>query len=155
MGTGVSASVATIPRSERFIITKYVLYYVTMSDEIVLSEIRETNWGEEAVLQSPFEAKDFIKVLPWKRCDEELQEYGSLREAAKGGPGEINDAALEAVEAYQKSHGFSDDFSTHSEWKDDLDAWVIDVDAFDEARHFWEYCGFDVSVSPHIDEDVL
>lgn len=123
--------------------------------EIVLTDIQETQWDEEAVLDSPFEAKDFIKVLPWKTYGEEIDEYGSLREKARERDMGIDDAALDAVEAYQEAEGFSDDFATHVSWDGQINKWTIDADAFEEARRFWEFAGFKVSVSPNVNTDAL
>lgn len=123
-----------------------------MSEEIELTDVQETEWDEEAVLESPFEAKDFIKVLPWKEYQEEVAEYGSLRAKSNARDSGISDAALDAVEAYNNGagDGFPDDFSTHVGWDADLNKWTIDADAFDEARKFWEFCGFDVTVADHV-----
>lgn len=118
--------------------------------EIVLTDIQETEWDEEAVLDSPFEAKDFIKVLPWKTYAEEVEEYGSLREKDKARDMGLADAALDAAEAYEEAHGFPDDFSTHVSWDNAASKWTIDADAFEEAREFWEFAGFEVSVSPGV-----
>lgn len=121
--------------------------------EIVLTEIQETEWDEEAVLDSPFEAKDFIKVLPWDEYGEEVAEYGSLREKMRERNDKWTDqmaAAADAVEAYDEAEGFSDDFSTHVSWDADLNKWTIDADAFEEARKFWEFAGFEVNTSPGV-----
>lgn len=119
--------------------------------EIVLTDIQETEWDEEAVLDSPFEAKDFIKVLPWNEYAEEIDEYGSLREKDRERDMDLADAALDAVEAYEEAEGFSDDFATHVSWDAQLNKWTIDADAFEEARDFWEFAGFTVSVDPNVD----
>lgn len=123
--------------------------------EIVLAEVQETNWDEKAVIESPFEAKDFIKVLPWKEYGEEVAEYGSLREKSNARDMGIDDAVLDAVEAYIDSEGFPEDFSTHVQWDGSQNAWTIDADAFDEARKFWEFCGFRVSVKNGVDTSLL
>lgn len=123
--------------------------------EIVLTDVQETQYDEEAVLDSPFEAKDFIKVLPWKEYAEELEEYGSLREKCYERDMDIEDPVLEAVEAYEESEGFPDDFATHNSWDPQINKWTIDADAFNEARKFWEFCGFDVSVDPRVDNSEL
>lgn len=123
--------------------------------EIVLTDIQETQWDEEAVLDSPFEAKDFVKVLPWKTYAKELDEYGSLREKARDRDMGIGDAALDAVEAYEKAEGFPDDFATHVSWNSQISKWTIDADAFNEARKFWEFVGFDVSIDPAVDTSLL
>lgn len=124
---------------------------MTEDSEIVLVEIQETEWDEEAVLDSPFDAKDFIKVLPWKTYAEEIEEYGSLREKNEQRDMGLNDAALDAIEAYDAEHGIPDDFATHNSWDAQQNSWVIDADSFEQAREFWEFAGFPVSVAPHID----
>lgn len=127
-----------------------------MTEEIVLTDIQETQWDEEAVLDTPFEAKDFIKVLPWNSYEEELDEYGSLRKKSHERQMEIDSAALDAVEAYEDSgQGFPDDFATHVSWDGQINKWTIDADSFEEARKFWEFAGFTVSVSPSVDTDLL
>lgn len=120
--------------------------------EIVLTEIRETEWGEEAVLDSEFEAKDFIKVLPWQEYSDEVAEYGSLREKANERDMGIGDAVLDAVDAYndRDDGGFPDDFATHVSWDAEINKWTIDSDAFQEAQEFWEFAGFEVRVSSNV-----
>lgn len=117
-------------------------------DAIVAVEVQETEYGEKVVLQSPFDAKDFIKVLPWQEISAEISEYGSLREkAVSRGMGEDN-VAIKAIEDYQEEEGFTDTFATHASWESDAlgrsqGAWTIDAEALDEALAFFEFCGFD------------
>lgn len=123
---------------------------MSQDGEIVLTDIQETEWDEKAMLDSPFEARSFIKCLPWKEYAEEIDEYGSLRQKARVRDMGIADAALDAVEAYQESHGFPDDFATHVSWDNEQNKWTIDADAFEEARAFWEFAGFEVNTSPGV-----
>ena len=117
-------------------------------DAIVALEVQETDFGEKVVLQSPFDAKDFIKVLPWKELQEEVAENGSLREkAVSRGMGEDN-VAIKAIEDYIEEEGFSSTFATHASWESDAlgrseGAWTIDAGAWDEAQDYFEFCGFE------------
>ena len=46
-----------------------------MTDEpITVTMIQETNFDEEAVLNSPYEARFVVKHLPWKEYQEEALE---------------------------------------------------------------------------------
>lgn len=119
---------------------------MTSENEIVAAEIQETNFGEKVALQSPFEAKDFIKVLPWGEHEEEVEEAGS--KAAVHAGQDLDGAAINAAEDY----GFSPTLSTHRSWDSnalgiDEGAWTVDKDAFDEVADFLEFAGFDVSVA--------
>lgn len=117
-----------------------------MSDEaIVAVEVQETEYGEKVAIQSPFDAKDFIKVLPWKELQEEEEEYGSLREKAVSRGMGSDAVAIEAAEDFE----FSDDFAAHASWEPNAfgyedGGWTIDVEAWDEAKEFFEFCGFEV-----------
>lgn len=108
-------------------------------DNIVAVEIQETEYGEKVVLQSPFDAKDFIKALPF-------MEYGNYdnytAEMERNG---VADGAMHAAEDF----GFSDEFSTHRSWNptalgQEVGAWLVDVDSLDETIEFLEFCGFEV-----------
>jgi hypothetical protein len=119
-----------------------------MSDEDTIEavEVQETEYGEKAVLQSPFDAKDFIQALPWKELQEEIEEHGSLRQKLEDRG--VAEGAIAAAEDFD----FSDDFASHVSWDSnalgyDDGAWVIDVQAWDEASEFFEHCGFDVEVA--------
>jgi hypothetical protein len=111
-------------------------------DTITAVAVLETEYGEKVVLDSPFEAKDFINALPWKTLPEEADEHGSLR--AKLEKRDVDDAAIQAAEDFE----FSEDFAGHASWEPDTlggdGAWAIDVSAFDEAREFFEFVGYDV-----------
>lgn len=120
-------------------------------DSITAVEIQETEYGQKLVIDSPFEAKDFIKVLPWKKMSEEVMEHGSIREKAVSRGMSENNVAVEEAEDF----GFSDDFASHASWEPtalgpDDGAWMIDVDSWGEASDFFESAGFETSV----EEDV-
>jgi len=117
-------------------------------DVITAVEVQETDFGEKIVLQSPFEAKDFITVLPWKEFQEEVAEYGSLREKAVSRGIDPDSVAIQAIEDYIDEGGLSDTFAAHASWESDAlgrneGAWMIDVDAWDEAQRYFEFCGFE------------
>lgn len=87
----------------------------------------ETNFGEKVALDSPFEAKQFIKFMPWSSDDG--VNYDELDD-------DVDTPDFE----------FSDGFETHSSWDPDNYQWQIDVDSFEEAREFFESVGYTVSV---------
>jgi len=117
---------------------------MTEEDTIIAIEVQETEYGEKVVLQSPFEAKDFIKALPWKEVQEEVSDHGSLKAKAISRGMDADNVAIQAIEDFD----FSDDFATHASWEStalgpDSGAWTIDVDALDEAFEFFEFAGFE------------
>lgn len=117
-------------------------------DAIVAVEVQETDFGEKVIINSPFDAKDFIKVLPWKEVQEEISEYGSLREKALSRGMGADNVAIDAIEDYHENEGFSSTFAAHASWEPDAlgkddGAWAIDAAAWDEASDFFEFCGFD------------
>lgn len=113
-----------------------------MSDTITAVGIRETEYGEKVVLDSPYNAKDFINALPWKALSEEREEHGSFR--AKLEDRDVANGAIDAAEDFD----FPDDFAAHPRWDSDaLDgdgAWLVDFDSWSVARDFFEFSGFDV-----------
>ena len=121
-----------------------------MSEDMITAfEVQETDYGEELVLKSPFDAKEFIQVLPWKDLSEEIAEHGSLRAKAEGR--DVAEGAIQAAEDF----GFSDDFAAHASWDPnalgrDNGAWTIDVDAWGEASEFFEFVGFETEVAPDV-----
>lgn len=122
---------------------------------IKITEIQETNFGEKAVIESPFEAKDYIKHLPWKEYSEELKEHGTLLAKAESRGGSLDSNAVEALDAIEQ-FDFSDDFQTHVSWDahalgQGQGAWTIDVEAVPEASKFWEFAGFTVEVADGVD----
>jgi len=117
---------------------------------IVVAEIEETKYGEEAIIDSPYEAKDYISALPWKTYTEEIDEHGSLKAKAESrGTNTKTSEMFELFEAMDE-FGFSDEFATHVGWEPDAlggdGAWTIDKEAVPEAVNFWEFAGFDVEV---------
>lgn len=123
-------------------------------DTIVIEEIQETTYGEKAVVDSPFEAKDFIKHLPWKAYGEEISEYGSLKEKAADRGTNVKTSELMEVFDAMEQYGFSDDFATHVSWDPNAlsgdGAWTIDVEAVEDAADFWQFCGFTVEIEADV-----
>lgn len=122
---------------------------MTDEDTITAVEVQETEFGEKLALQSPFDAKEFIQAMPWKTTREEVEEHGSLR--AKAEQRDVAEGAIQAAENFE----FSDDFASHANWEPNAlgrgeGAWTIDVDAWEEASDFFEFCGFETSVSTSI-----
>lgn len=128
-----------------------------MSDEdtITVESIQETKYGEKAVIDSPFTAKDAIKFLPWNEYQEEVKEHGSLKGKAQSRG--TNTKTSELVELFDsmEQYGFSQDFSTHQSWDPDaLDgegAWTIDKEAVSEAVDFWRFLGYHVEVADSVE----
>lgn len=118
-------------------------------DSIVAVEVLETENGEKLVLDSPYDAKPFINALPWKKLEDEVEEHGSFR--AKLEDFDVDEAAIQAAEEFD----FDDEFSAHPTWDatalgEDDGAWLIDAGSWDEARDFFEFCGFEVEVSAEV-----
>lgn len=120
-------------------------------DTITVTEIVETDFGEKAVIDSPFDAKDYIKHLPWKEYADEVGEYGSLKEKAADRGTNVKTSELMEVFDAMEQYGFSDEFATHVSWDPDAlsgdGAWTIDREAVDEAKDFWEFAGFNVEIT--------
>jgi len=102
-----------------------------MTETITATEIVETNFGEKVLLDSPFEAKQFIKYMPWSAGDG--VNYDELEEDTE-----------------TPDFEFSDDFECHSSWDPDEYAWAIDVDSFGEAKAFFESVGYEVTVDADV-----
>lgn len=122
---------------------------------IQIVSIQETEYGEKAVIDSPYEAKDAISQLPWKEYEKEVAEHGSLREKAESrGTNTKTSELIELFNAMEK-YGFSDDFCTHQSWDpnalDDGGAWTIDKDAVKEAVDFWQFLGYTVEMDDEVD----
>lgn len=121
-----------------------------MSEDIIKAvEIQETKYGEKIVLQSPYEARYFIKALPFNTLSEEIAEHGSLR--AKLESRDVAEGAIQATEDFS----FSTGFQTHASWEPDAlgeddGAWTIDVLAWDEASDFFEFVGFETEVADDV-----
>jgi hypothetical protein len=111
-------------------------------DTIVAVEVQETDYGEKVALQSPFDAKDFIKALPWEQVRDEVSDHGSLAEMAQSG-----DVAAGAVDAVS-DFDFSDDYASHASWDPNAfgyedGGWTVDADTLDETMEFFEFVGFE------------
>lgn len=125
-------------------------------DTITAVEIQEQEFGEKVVLDSPFEAKDIIKNLPWKEYSEEIDEHGSLKEKAESrGTNTKTSDLMEVFDMYEQ-YGFSDDFATHVSWDPDAlgpeqGAWTIDREAWQEAADFFQFAGYSVEVEDGVD----
>jgi len=116
-------------------------------DAIVAVEVQETDFGEKVVLESPFDAKDFIKVLPFNEISEEISKHGSLEQKAVSRGMSADNVAIRAIEDYHEQEGFTDTFAAHPSWEPDAfgrseGAWTIDAGAWDEASKYFEFCGF-------------
>lgn len=103
---------------------------------IRVTEIVETEWGEKAILDAPFETKDYIKVLPWGDG-----EYG---EAGVPQTENVSDQAAEAAQDFD----WPDDYESHVSWNGDN--WTLDPDALGEAMDFWQAQGFNVEVAASV-----
>jgi hypothetical protein len=124
-----------------------------MSDDVIRAEaVLETDFGKKVALESPYEAKDLLKHLPWKEYSKEVQEYGSLKEKAEArGTNTKTSELMKVFDAYEK-YGFSDDFATHISWEPealgpDTGAWTIDRDSWVEAADFLQFAGYTVEVA--------
>lgn len=124
-----------------------------MSENTILAvEVQETDFGEKVVLDSPFDAKDYISHLPWKEYSKEIDEHGSLREKAESRGTNTKSSELTEVFNAMEKYGFSDDLSCHQSWEPDAmgpnnGAWTIDVESFEEAKDFFEFVGYSVEVA--------
>jgi len=99
--------------------------------EIKATEIVDTTFGKKVVLDSPYEAKQFIKFMPWSADD--TVNYDELEEGTE-----------------TPEFEFSDDFECHSSWDSDAYAWEIDLDSFGEAKEFFESVGIEVTVESDV-----
>jgi hypothetical protein len=127
-----------------------------MSDDVIRAEaVLETDFGQKIALDSPYEAKDTLKHLPWKEYSKEVQEYGSLKEKAEArGTNTKTSELMDVFDAYEQ-YGFSDDFATHISWEPealgpDKGAWTIDRDAWVEAADFLQFAGYTVEVAEDV-----
>lgn len=118
---------------------------------IEIAAIQETDFGENAVIDSPYESKEHISNLPWNEYQEEIDEHGSLREKAKSRGQNVKTSELIDVFDAMETFGFSPDFACHQSWDPDAlggdGAWTIDKGAVDEAADFWEFCGYNVEIT--------
>ena len=118
---------------------------------IEVAEIQETSFGEKAVIDSPFEAKDYIKFLPWNAYSEEIKDHGSLKAKAEDRGTNVKSSDMKKIFDAMEKYGFSDDFTTHVSWDPDAlngeGAWTIDTSAVEEAADFWQFAGFNVQIT--------
>lgn len=127
-----------------------------MSDDntIRVVEVIETDFGEKAVIDSPFESKEYIKHLPWKEYGEEVGEHGSLKAKAESRGTNTKTSELMEVFDAMAQFDFSDDLSTHVSWNpnalDGSGAWTIDRESVGEVVNFWEFAGFNVEVEDDV-----
>lgn len=123
---------------------------MTDDNTVEITEIQETDFGEKAVVDSPFDAKDYIKHLPWKEYGEEVSEHGSLKAKAEDRGTNVKTSELMEVFDAMEKYGFSNDFATHVSWDPNAlggdGAWTIDREAVEEATDFWEFVGFNVEI---------
>lgn len=130
-----------------------------MSDEaITIVEVQETDFGEVAVLDSPYESRYHIKHLPWNTYSEEVAEHGSLKGKAESRGTNTKTSELIEVFDQMEQYGFSDGFATHVSWDPDArngeGAWTIDREAVAEAADFWRFAGYEVEVADGVSIDV-
>lgn len=120
------------------------------TDTIEVAAVQETDFGEKVVIDSPFEAKDYIKFLPWEEYASEVSEHGSLKGKAESRGTNVKSSDMLEIFDAMEQYGFPDDFATHVSWDPDAlngeGAWTIDREAAETAKDFWEFCGFTVEV---------
>lgn len=127
-----------------------------MSDDntIVIDSVQETDFGEKAVVDSPFETKDYISNLPWKEYQEEVSNHGSLKEKAVANGTNVKTSQLTEVFGAMEKYRFSDDLACHQSWDPDAlggdGAWTIDKEAVEEVTDFWQFCGFNVEINTDV-----
>jgi len=122
---------------------------------IRVESIQETQYGEKAVIESPYDAKDYIKFLPWKAYKDEVNEYGSLKEKAQArGTNTKTSELLELFDSMEQ-YGFSKDFATHVSWDSNAlnggGAWTIDAEAVPEAADYWQFVGYTVEMADGVE----
>jgi hypothetical protein len=98
---------------------------------IVAEEIVETRFGEKVYIDSPYEAKQYIKYMPWSADD---------------GP---NTDELES-DTEVPSFEFSEGFETHASWDSDEYKWALDAETFNEAIDFFKSVGFEVEIGDRV-----
>jgi len=98
---------------------------------IVAEEIVETRFGEKVYIDSPYEAKQYIKYMPWSADD---------------GP---NPEELDS-DTPVPDFEFSDEFETHASWDSDEYKWALDVASFNESIEYFKSVGFDVEVGERV-----
>lgn len=127
---------------------------MTDDNTIEIVSVMETDFGEKVVIDSPYESKEYISNLPWNEYQEELDEYGSLKNKAEQRGTNVKTSEMLEVFDAMEQYGFSDDFATHVSWEPDAlggdGAWTIDKDAVDEAADFWKFVGYSVEVTANL-----
>jgi hypothetical protein len=124
-----------------------------MTDKTIkVVEVVETQYGEKAVIDSPYESRHYMKHLPWKPYKEEIEEHGSLQAKAESRGTNIKTSELMEVFEVLEAFDFSDDFATHASWNPDglgdgKGAWMIDSDAVLEATELWQFAGFNTEIA--------
>lgn len=98
---------------------------------IRLTKVVETQYGEQSVIDSPFEARFWVKVLPWQDGEPSLERIDPEEEYA-----------AEAVEA-AKEHDFGAS-EVRPSWDPQESSWQIRNDEADAAIEFWEKNGWSV-----------
>lgn len=105
-----------------------------MTDTITAVELVETEYGEKVVLESPYEARDYIKYAPW------------------GSDDGVEEENLDESVDFE----FSDDFGCYREWDADelggSGAWLVRASTFPEFRDYLESVGYDVTTNVEIDD---
>lgn len=111
-------------------------------DTIIAVEVQETEYGEKVALQSPFDAKDFIKALPWEQAIDEIEDHGSIRSMAEESG--VASAAVDAAADFE----FPDDYASHASWDPNAfgyeeGGWTVDADTLEETLEYFKHCGFE------------
>jgi len=92
---------------------------------ITATEVVETPFGEKVLLDSPYEAKQYIKYMPWSADDG--VNYDELEDGTQ-----------------TPDYEFSPDFGCHSSWDPEAYSWAIDASTFGQAVDFFESVGIEV-----------
>jgi len=100
------------------------------NETITIGPVVETQFGEKAVIDAPYEAKDFVKHLPW--------EDGAVDRDRMKDDG-VPDSRIVEFEGFDFG-----ETSAHASFDFEDKNWLIDVDAVDTATEFWEGLGFTV-----------
>ena len=107
---------------------------------ITIAKIEDTEYGKKAVLDAPYDVKDYIKVLPWGD--------GKFSDAGIPQTDNVDGAAATAAERFD----FPDEYAAHPNWNGD--SWEIDKDAVQTAIAFWKSAGHNVEAETDV-QDVL
>lgn len=100
-----------------------------MSDNTIrFTEIIETEFGEKCVLESPYEAKNYINALAWN--EEEDYDESRLDEG-------------ETIPDFD----FPEGFATHKNWDSENSRWTVDAEAVPVLTEYFEAAGFEVDAS--------